>query len=132
MPALLILVYLAVVVLTIASLWKVFVKAGKPGWAAIVPFYNTYVMTEIGGLEIIWFILLFVPIANIVAGFKIMFAVAEKFGKTVGFGVGMVFLPFIFFPILGFGDAKYAGGAPAAAAAPPVQPPQQPPAAPQA
>jgi len=120
-------ILLAVVVAAIAGAWKTFVKAGRPGWESIVPFYNTYIMVvEIAKMEVLWFILLFVPIANIVAVFKVMFAVAEKFGKSVGFGVGMAFLPFIFFPILGFGDAKYAGGAPAAAAAPPVQPPGAP------
>jgi len=133
MPSFYGIICLAAVVLAIAGTWKVFVKAGRPGWESIVPFYNAYVLAvEVAKMEILWFVLLFIPIVNIIAAFKIMFAVAEKFGKTVGFGVGMFFLPFIFFPILGFGDAKYVGGAPVAAAAPPAQPPQQPPAAPQA
>ncbi len=114
-------VYLAVMVLVVIGIFKVFIKAGQPGWAAIVPFYNQYVLTQIAGLEIIWFILLFIPVANIVAAFKIMCNVAAKFGKSTGFGVGMTLLPFIFFPVLGFSDAKYQGGP--SAAAPPVQPP---------
>ncbi len=123
MPCVFILLYLAVIALVIASFWKVFVKAGQPGWAAIVPFYNQYILSQIAGLEIIWFILLFVPIVCIVAWFKIALGVAEKFGKSQGFGIGLALLSFIFFPILGFGDAKYAGAPPVAAAAPPAAPP---------
>lgn len=135
-------IYLAVIVLLVASLWKVFVKAGQPGWAAIVPFYNLYVMTQIGGLEIIWFVLTFVPIVNIVAYAKISIAVAEQFGKSAGFGIGLWLLGFIFYPILAFGQAEYCGGVapPAPAMAPPVAeqlppeqlPAQQPPAGPPA
>ena len=125
MPCFLGIVWLAVVVFIIASMWKVFVKAGRPGWESIVPIYNGYIIvTEIAKLEVLWFILFFIPIANIIALFKVNFAVAEKFGKDIGFGLGLVFLGFIFMPILGFGDAKCVGAAAAPAApAPPVQQP---------
>jgi hypothetical protein len=103
---------LAVCVLMIVASWKVFVKAGQPGWACIVPFYNMYIMSvKMAGLEIMWFIFLFIPILNIVAIFKIYIALAKNFGKTAGFGVGMVFLGIIFFPILAFSDAKFSGEA---------------------
>lgn len=119
-------IYLAVIVLVIAALWKVFTKAGRPGWEAIVPIYNYYVMAvEVGKLEIMWFIFTFIPILNIVAAFKINFAVAEKFGKSGGFGVGMIFLAPIFYPILGFGSAEYQK-----AQAPPVAAPAEQPAPP--
>ncbi len=101
---------LAIVVAIIASMWKVFEKAGQPGWAAIVPFYNIYILTcEIAKKEILWFILFFIPLVNIVASVLVSIEVAKKFGKSDLFGVGLAFLGFIFYPILGFGDAKYQG-----------------------
>ena len=109
--ALPVLFMLAFVVAIIASMWKLFEKAGQPGWAAIVPFYNNYILTcEIAKKEILWFILMFVPFVNIVAAFIVCMDLAKKFGKEPGFGIGLALLPFVFFPILGFGDAKYVGG----------------------
>ena len=102
-------VWLAIVVLAIASLWMIFQKAGKPGWAAIIPIYNTIVMLEIAGKPIWWIILLFIPFVNFVVGIIVILALAEKFGKGTGFALGMIFLPIIFFPILAFGDAQYRG-----------------------
>jgi len=125
--ALLLILYLAIVVFMIASMWKVFVKAGQPGWGCLIPIYNTYLMTQIGGLEIIWFIFTFIPILNIVAAFKISFAIAENFGKSTGFGLGLVFLGFIFFPILAFGSAQYRGRMVAVPPAPPAEPSAVPP-----
>jgi hypothetical protein len=93
----------------VAGLWKVFVKAGQPGWAALVPIYNTYVMTQITGRPILWFILLLVPCVNIVAGFLLMQDLAKSFGKTSLYGLGLFFLSPIFLPMLGFSDAQYAG-----------------------
>lgn len=100
-------IWLAILIVVIAGMWKVFEKAGQPGWAAIVPFYNIYILTQIAGKEILWFILLLIPLVNIVAGIIISIDVARKFGKGTGFGLGLAFLPFIFYPILGFGDARY-------------------------
>jgi hypothetical protein len=95
----------------IASLWKLFDKAGKPGWAAIVPFYNMYVLTcEIAGKEILWFILQFIPCVNIVVQIMVWLEVARKFGRSDGFGIGLALLSPIFLPILAFGDAEYQGG----------------------
>jgi hypothetical protein len=117
-------IWLALVVLIIAGVWKTFVKAGKPGWAAIVPIYNIIVMLEIAGKPIVWIILFFIPVVSIVAAILVGIAIAEQFGKGTGFGVGLGLLGFVFFPILGFGDAQYGGAAPAKAAAPPPPPPQ--------
>ncbi len=103
--------WLAVVILSIVGMWKVFVKAGRPGWAALIPFYNAYVATEIARLSILWFILAILPVVSIVGGIVICIKIAENFGQSTGFGVGMAFLPFIFFPILGLGEAKYQGTA---------------------
>lgn len=99
--------YLAVVLLIIIGLWKVFVKAGKPGWASIVPIYNVIVLLEIAGKPLWWFILMLIPFVNFIVAIIVLIAVARNFGKGVGFAIGMVFLPFIFIPMLGFGDAKY-------------------------
>lgn len=87
--------------------WKVFEKAGQPGWAAIVPIYNLYVLTQIARREILWFILLLIPGVGIVAFILVSIDIARKFGQSQGFGVGMGLLPFIFYPMLGFGSAQY-------------------------
>lgn len=93
----------------IIAMWKLFSKAGRPGWAAIVPIYNIIVMIDIAGLEWWYLLLLLVPIANIVAIFKIYIGVAENFGKSTGFGVAMIFFGIICMPILAFGSAEYVG-----------------------
>ena len=101
------LIYLAVVFFIIAGIWKTFEKAGQPGWACLIPFYNYYIMGKIGGVKNWW--LIFIPIVNIYIVFVIMIAIAKSFGKDTAFGIGLVFLGFIFFPILGFGDSTYIG-----------------------
>jgi len=102
------LMYLALIAVVIAGMWKVFTKAGQPGWAAIVPIYNIYVLVvEIAKKDMVWFLLsLFVPFAIIIPQMD----VAEKFGKERTYGLGLAFLPFIFYPMLGFGEAQYQGG----------------------
>jgi uncharacterized membrane protein YhaH (DUF805 family) len=103
--------YLAIIVVVFAILWKVFTKAGQPGWAALVPFYNHWILvTEICKKEPLWFILGFIPIANLVAGWVISQELAKKFGKSEAFGIGLFFLGPIFLAILAFGDAEYQGG----------------------
>ncbi|MFA6957466.1 MAG: DUF5684 domain-containing protein [Thermoanaerobaculia bacterium] len=103
------LVWAIVLVAVIAGLWKVFVKAGKPGWAAIVPIYNIIVMLEIVGKPIWWIVLMLIPIVNIVVAIIVSIALAEKFGKSAAYGIGIALLGFIFIPMLGFGDARYQG-----------------------
>ena len=110
------LIYFALIILMIVGMWKMFDKAGKPGWAAIIPIYNGIVMLEIAGKPIWWILLLMVPFVNFVIVVLLYLAIAERFGKGGGFAVGLLLLPFIFFPMLGFGDATYQGGAPAATA----------------
>jgi hypothetical protein len=106
---LLLAIELAIIVTIIAGVWKVFVKAGKPGWAAIIPIYNVIVMLEIAGKPLWWIILFFIPLVNLVMAILVGIAVARKFGKSDGFGVGLALLGFIFYPILGFGGAQYQG-----------------------
>ena len=98
---------IAITVLVIAGQWRVFTKAGRPGWACLVPIYNWYVIIKIAGKPGWWLLLCLVPLVNIVIGFIVMFALAERFGKGAGFALGLIFLGVIFYPILGFGDARY-------------------------
>lgn len=95
--------------LAIIGMWKVFTKAGKPGWAILIPIYNTIVMLEIAGRPIWWIILLFIPFVNVVISIIIALDIANKFGKGPAFGLGLAFFPFIFYPVLGYGDSKYNG-----------------------
>jgi hypothetical protein len=95
------------VLVTAFMFWKVFTKAGQPGWASLIPFYNTYILTKVAGKEWWWFLLLFIPIVNIIAWIMICLGVAGNFGKGAGFAVGLILLGIIFFPILGFGSAVY-------------------------
>ena len=110
--------YAVFVLLMIASMWKVFAKAGEPGWAAIVPIYNIIVWCKIVGRPAWWFILLLIPCVGIVIAIMLSIDLAKSFGKGAGFGIGMVLLPFIFIPILGFGSAQYVGPAASTAARP--------------
>jgi Family of unknown function (DUF5684) len=104
-----ILIILAVVVFIIAAMWKIFEKAGQPGWAAIVPIYNMYVLLKIVGKPGWWLILFLIPFVNYVFIIWTYNMLSKSFGKTEGFTVGLVLLGIVFFPILGFGDAKYLG-----------------------
>lgn len=109
--------YLVVLVLIIAAAWKVFVKAGQPGWGIFIPIYNAYLWVKIAGRPGWWTILCFIPFVNIVIAFILGIDVAKAFGKSAAFGVCLiVILGFIGIPILGFGDAVYK--APGAAPAP--------------
>ena len=99
--------WLALAILMIASMWKIFVKAGKPGWAAIIPIYNFVVLCEIAGKPAWWVVLLFVPVVNFVIIIVLSIALAKKFGKGAGYGLGLAFLGIVFYPMLGFGDAQY-------------------------
>ena len=100
-------VYLAILITIIAGFWKVFTKAGKPGWAAIIPIYNIIVLLEVAGKPLWWVILFLIPVVNFVMLIIVCLAVAKNFGKSGAFGIGLALLGFIFFPILGFGNAQY-------------------------
>lgn len=114
---------LVLIIPAVVGLWKVFTKAGKPGWAAIVPFYNWWVWIEIVGRPQSWFWILlgltlfsWIPVLGLFASiaafvFTIILSIdlAKSFGKDAGMGVLVALLPFIGLPILGFGAAKYVG-----------------------
>lgn len=105
----LMLVYLAIAVLLIASMWRMFTKAGKPGWAAIVPIYNVVVMLEMVGRPVWWLVLFCVPFVNAVVGIIVTNDIAKAFGKGVGYTIGLILLSFVFYPMLAFGPATYRG-----------------------
>jgi hypothetical protein len=105
------LIYLAVVVLLIASMWVIFTKAGQPGWAAIIPIYNIVVLLQIVGRPIWWIVLMLIPFVNFIVGILVTIDLAKSFSKSVGFAIGLLLLPFVFAPMLAFGDARYGGPA---------------------
>jgi hypothetical protein len=104
-------VWLAVVILIIASWWKIFTKAGKPGWAAIIPIYNMIVILEIVGKPVWWIILFLIPFVNFFVIIYVMHLLSKSFGKDIGMTLLLVLVGFVGFPILAFGDAKYQGPA---------------------
>lgn len=98
---------LLILVLMIYAGWKVFEKAGQPGWAVIIPFYNIYILLKIANKPGWWLILFLIPLVNFVVAILVSINVAKAFGKGAGFGIGLAFLGFIFYPILAFTDAEY-------------------------
>jgi hypothetical protein len=109
MGGFIILIELLVGIFMLVAIWKVFTKAGQPGWACIIPIYNLYVLTQIAGKPGWWVLLFFIPIVNLIISIIVYIGVANNFGKGAGFGIGLVFLSIIFFPILAFGNAKFVG-----------------------
>jgi hypothetical protein len=124
----LVLIGVAIGVLMIVSWWKIFQKAGRPGWPAIIPIYNNVVMLQIVGMSPWLILLVLIPFVGQLALFVVMIIMniklAKAFGKDDGFAVGLILLPVVFAPILAFGQAKFTGIAPAAPVAPssPVPP----------
>lgn len=102
---------LIVYVIMAIGLWKTFEKAGKPGWSAIVPIYNVIVLLEIVGKPIWWLVMLIIPCLNIVFAVWITNLLSKSFGQTEGFTIGLLLLPMIFYPVLGFGNYRYIGPA---------------------
>ncbi len=102
-------IYLGIIVLMIVSMWKIYTKAGKPGWAIFIPIYNIIVWLEIAKKPWWWLFLMMIPYIGMIWGIWSINMVVKKFGKDSGFTVGCVLLPFIFYPILGLGDAQYLG-----------------------
>ena len=93
--------------LTLFGSWWLFEKAGKPGWANIVPIYNAICMAEIGKKPTWWVAMLFIPLVGIVYAIMLLNAMVQSFGKDSSYTIGMLFLPFIFYPMLGFGADKW-------------------------
>lgn len=100
---------LAITVVLIVSMWKLFEKAGKPGWGCLIPFYNDYCVFDMAFGNGWLFLLMFLPIVNFIILIMLFFKLAKAFGKGIGFGFGLLFLSIVFLPILGLGDAEYDG-----------------------
>jgi hypothetical protein len=99
------LIVLAIVLLMIAAMWKVFERAGEHGWAVLVPIYNLYILCRVAGMSGWWVLVAFIPLLNIIFMFANSIGVAQRFGKGVGYGIGLALLPFIFWPMLAWGDS---------------------------
>src|SRR5256885_4444159 len=115
---------LLIALFLIVAMWKVFTKAGQPGWACIIPIYNLYVWCKIVGRPWWWILLMLIPFVNFIIAIILGIDMAKSFGKGAGFGIGLALLGIIFLPILGFGSAQYQG--PAASQGVAVTPPPQP------
>ncbi len=100
---------LAACIMIIVGQWIVFQKAGQAGWKSLIPFYNTYVLMEIAGKPGWWMFLLFVPLVGVVILLLALLSLAKKFRRDELFGVGLLLLPMIFFPVLAFGGSEYEG-----------------------
>lgn len=127
-------IYLIILVVTIVALWKIFTKAGKPGWASLVPFYNIYLMLKIIGRPGWWLLLFFIPVVNIIISIIIALDLGKSFGKDAVWSIVLLFLlaP-LGHAVLGFSSAQYTGAAAASDGTtpmPPTIPPTQPPSAP--
>jgi hypothetical protein len=103
--------FFAIALFLIVAEWKIYTKAGKPGWAVLIPFYNYYVLLKIVGKPGWWLLWMFVPFANFIVIIWVINLLSKSFGHGVGFTLGLIFLSIIFVPILGFGDSKYVGPA---------------------
>jgi hypothetical protein len=101
--------WLAGMLIGLASMWVIFTKAGRQGWEGIIPIYNLYVLLQIVGKPTWWLILFLIPGANIVFGIWTINMLSKSFGKDEGFTIGILLLSIVFLPILAFGDAKYQG-----------------------
>lgn len=109
---LVVILYLAFVVLMVVSAWKIYTKANQPGWACIIPIYSAIVMLDIIGKPWWWLLLIiFLPGLNLIWLIWMLNLLSKSFGKGVGFTLGLIFFPFIFYPILGLGSATYQGPA---------------------
>ncbi len=101
---------LALAALAIAGGWKTFEKAGLPGWGVLVPFYNMYLSLRLAGRPGWWLVLLLIPVLNVVISVVVSLDIARRFGEGIGFGICLLLLPFVFYPVLGFGDARFQPG----------------------
>lgn len=103
------LIVLLIAIFMIVTMWKVFTKAGQPGWGCLVPFYNLVLMLRIAGKPGWWLIFFFIPVINFVVQIVMTIDIAKNFGRGGWFAAGLIFFPIIFFPILAFGDSEYVG-----------------------
>lgn len=108
------LLYFAIIAVMIAAYWKIFTKAGKPGWASIIPIYNIYTLLQIVQKPVWWLILFFIPVVNVITAIIVMLNLGKAFGKSTGWSViFLVIFSSLGMLMLGFGSSTYQlGGAP--------------------
>jgi len=100
--------YIGILLFYIIACWKIFTKAGQPGWGCIVPFYNIYLWLKIAGKPGWWLILYCIPLVNIVIAIIVILAVGKAFGKSTAFSIFLLMIfSFIGIPMLGYGSAVY-------------------------
>lgn len=104
---LILLLYVAIFIFYIVTMWKIFTKAGKPGWAVLIPIYNVIVFFQIAGKPWWWIFLMLVPVLNIVIYIMAVISIARYFNKGIGFSIGLLLLPIFFWPILSFANNTY-------------------------
>ncbi|ANQ50206.1 signal peptidase I [Flammeovirga yaeyamensis] len=103
-------IYIAVIVLSILAYWKLFEKAGKPGWASIIPIYNAIVLLEIVGKPWWWVLLFLIPVVNIILFIYVTHLFATSYGKDIIYTIGLLLLPFVFGVLMAFdNDTRYVG-----------------------
>ncbi len=98
---------LAIAVVMLISMWKIFSKAGQPGWAILVPIYNMITLLKVVRKPVWWILLMLIPFVNFIIIILVYLELAKVFGKDTGFGLGIVFLPIIFLPMLAFSNSEY-------------------------
>lgn len=98
---------LALTVFLIAGIWKMFEKADQPGWGILIPIYNLILIVRVAGLPGWMFLLLLIPVLNFVANIIVSLELRKRFSKGVGFTIGLIFLPALFYALLGFGSDAY-------------------------
>ena len=103
------LIVVGVGLIPIIGIWKVFAKAGEPGVAAIVPIWNLLIISKISGRDPIMGLVLAIPCVGTIFAFIMLMDIAKRFGKEPIYGIGLALLPYIFWPMLGFGSAQYIG-----------------------
>ena len=111
-----IVVTIVIAILNITGMWKVFTKAGEKGWKCIIPIYNLVILFKISGLSpwiIFGYLSGIIPFVGWIVCLGISVyqcnSLAKSFNKDVGYTIGLLFLPTIFYLILGLGKAEYVG-----------------------
>lgn len=107
MDVIILLINLAIMVGWLAGMWKALVKAGQPGWACLVPIYNIIILLRVVDKPWWWLLLLFIPLVNFVVAIYVVYLVSKRFGGGIGMTLLLLFLPFVAWPMLGFGSATY-------------------------
>jgi hypothetical protein len=107
MNIVLLLLLLGVIAFMIVAMWRVFEKAGQPGWTALIPIYNTYILLKIASRPGWWLLLLFIPFVNFIVSLVVHYDVAKAFGRGMGYMLLLAFVPIIGWPLLAWGDVKY-------------------------